>query len=46
MDIVYGGTGTGEIKLFRRRRKTLEQIEYANITKAVCEFGHTEEGEI
>ena len=46
LDILYGGTGTGEIKLFKRRRKTLEQIEYANITKAVCEFGHTEEGEI
>lgn len=43
---VQGGTGVGEIKLFKRIKNTLEQIEYAKIVKAVCEFGHTEEGEI
>ena len=46
LNVLYGGTGTGEIKLFKRDRKNLEQIEYAKITKTVCEFGHVEEGEI
>lgn len=46
LNVVYGGTGIGEIKLFKRNRKTLEQIEYAKITKTVCEFGHIEDGEI
>lgn len=43
MNVVQSGTGIGEIKLFKRVRNDLEQIEYAKITKAVCEFGHTEE---
>jgi len=46
LNVVQGGTGVGEIKLFKRVKKTLEQIEYAKITKAVCEFGHIEFSEI
>lgn len=46
MNVVQSGTGIGEIKLFKRVRNDLEQIEYAKITKAVCEFGHTEEGTV
>ena len=46
LNVIQGGTGVGEIKLFKRVKKTLEQIEYAKITKAVCEFGHIEPGEI
>ena len=44
--VLQGATGTGEIKLFKKNRNTLEQIEYANITKTVCEFGHEEDGEL
>ncbi|MBO4641082.1 MAG: hypothetical protein J5710_15150 [Treponema sp.] len=46
LNVVQGASGTGEIKLFKKARKTLEQIEYANITNAVCEFGHEEDGVI
>lgn len=46
LKVVQGATGTGEIKLFKRIKNTLEQIEYANITKAVCEFGQEEDGEL
>ena len=46
LSVVQGATGTGEIKLFKKNRNTLEQIEYANITKAICEFGHEEDGEL
>ena len=46
LSVLQGATGTGEIKLFKKIRNTLEQIEYAEITKAVCEFGHEEDGEL
>ncbi len=46
LNVVQGATGTGEIKLFKKNKNTLEQIEYANITNAVCEFGHEEDGVI
>lgn len=42
LSILEGGTGTGEIKLYRKVAGTLEQIENAKIQKAVCEFGHSE----
>lgn len=42
LNMLEGGTGTGEIKLYKRIANTLEQIENAKINKAVCEFGHTE----
>ena len=46
MNILEGAAGIGEIKLFRKIKDTLEQIEHAKIIKAVCEFGQQEEGEI
>lgn len=45
LNILQGGTGTGELKLYKRNGNTLEQIEHATLTKVVCEFGHHEEAE-
>ncbi|MCR5063796.1 MAG: hypothetical protein K6A89_10995 [Treponema sp.] len=45
LNMLQGATGTGEIKLYKRNGSNLEQIEHANLTKVVCEFGHTEQGE-
>ncbi len=33
------GTGTGELRLYRRVRKNLELIEHTHIAGALCEFG-------
>ena len=38
-------SGNGEIKLFKKVKDNLEQIEYLRISKALCEFGHFEEAE-
>ncbi|WP_027729244.1 hypothetical protein [Treponema sp. C6A8] len=46
MNLIEGFSGTGEIKLYKKNKKTLEQLEFAKIEKAVCEFGHTEDGEV
>ena len=46
MDLLEGFCGTGEIKLYKKNKKTLEQLEFAKIEKAVCEFGEIEEGGI
>ena len=46
MDMIEGFSGTGEIKLYKKNKKTLEQLEFAKIEKAVCEFGEVEEGEV
>ena len=43
MNVVQSATGIGEIKLYRKNKNDLEQIELARISNAVCEFGHTEE---
>lgn len=45
LNLLEGGTGTGEIKLYRHIGNTLEQIEHATLAKVLCEFGHIEEGE-
>ncbi|MCR4580853.1 MAG: hypothetical protein K5681_10965 [Treponema sp.] len=45
MNLLEGGTGTGEVKLYKRVGSTLEQIEHANLVKVVCEFGHIEQGQ-
>ena len=46
MSLLEGATGNGEIKLYKRIGNTLEQIEHANLTKVICEFGHIEQSEI
>lgn len=43
LNMLEGGTGVGEIKLYKRVRNTLEQIENAKINKAICEYGHVED---
>lgn len=40
---VLGGTGKGEIRVYKKVRKNLELLEHANINDAICEFGQTEE---
>ena len=45
LNLLEGGTGTGEIKLYKHIGNTLEQIEHATLAKVICEFGHIEEGE-
>lgn len=42
LQMLCGGTGTGEIRLYKRIRKTLELIEHAHITSALCEYGQEE----
>ncbi len=43
LNVVSGGSGYGEIKLFKRIKNDLEQIEYAKIDDVVCEFGNPDE---
>ena len=45
LNLLEGGSGTGEIKLYKHIGNTLEQIEHATLAKVFCEFGHIEEGE-
>ena len=45
MNMLQGATGTGEIKLYKKNGSVLEQLEHANLTKVVCEFGHCEQSE-
>ncbi len=45
LNLLEGGSGTGEIKLYKKIGNTLEQIEHANLVKVVCGFGHSEAGE-
>ena len=46
LKLLVGGSGTGEIKLYRRIGKSLEIIEDAHVAFALCEFGQAEDGEI
>lgn len=43
LNIVQSTTGTGEIKLYKKIKNDLEQIEYARVSNVLCEFGATEE---
>lgn len=45
LKMLTGGTGTGEIRLYKRIRKNLELIEHAHIAGALCEYGQLEEPE-
>lgn len=45
LSLVSSSSGTGEIKLYKVHKNTLEQIEDLRITKALCEFGRVEEAE-
>jgi len=46
LNLLEGGSGTGEIKIYKRRKNDLEQIEFAKINNCICEFGHFEESEV
>ncbi len=45
LKMLCGGTGTGEIRLYKRFRKNLELIEHAKIASALCEYGQLEKPE-
>ena len=42
LNLVQSGYGTGEFKLYKKVKKSIEQIEYAKIESAFCEFGKRE----
>lgn len=46
LSMLSGGNGVGEIKLYKKNKKTIEQIEHAELRKVVCEFGHKETSEL
>lgn len=46
LNIVQSATGNGEIKLYKKHKEDLEQIEFARISNAICEFGQIEDGNI
>ena len=37
--VAGSGIGTGEVKVFKKIKKALEQIEYARVENMVCEYG-------
>lgn len=39
LNILESGSGSGELKLYRKNGKNLEQVENATITKAICQYG-------
>lgn len=46
LNVVSSGSGNGEIKLFKRIKNDLEQIEFAKINDVICEFGNKDQYEI
>ena len=42
LKILGSGSGTGEIRVYKKTGKNLELLEHANIYGAVCEFGQIE----
>ena len=40
---VLGGTGTGEIRVYKKIKKNLELLEHATVGNSICEFGQMEE---
>ncbi len=40
---VLGGTGTGEIRVYKKINKNLELLEHATVGNSICEFGQMEE---
>ena len=45
LNIITGVSDWGEVKLYKRKGKDLEQIEHAKLDKVVCEFGQKEDFE-
>lgn len=44
--VAGAGTGSGELKVFKKIKKTLEQIEYVRVENLICEYGGIEFPEI
>lgn len=42
LKLLAGGTGTGELRLYKKIKKNLELLEHVTITGAVCEYGNFE----
>ena len=42
LQILGGGNGTGEVRIFREHDKKLELLEHAKISDSLCEFGRIE----
>jgi tocopherol cyclase len=42
LKILCGGTGSGEIRLYKQIKKNLELIEHAHVEHAFCEYGQNE----
>lgn len=45
LEIIGGGTGFGDIRIYKKLGKALELLEEARIEHAFCEFGHVDEPE-
>lgn len=45
LKMLCGGTGNGEIKVFKKIKKNLELIEHNRVVHALCEYGQEEEPE-
>lgn len=45
MKLIGGGSGTGEVKIYKRVRKDLELIEDVHVGNCLCEFGNIETAE-
>ncbi len=45
IEICSGGTGFGEIKIFKKIRKNLELLEHATIFDVICDFGSVDSAE-
>ena len=39
MKVLGGGTGNGEVRIFRKVGKNLELLEHANLYDTICELG-------
>jgi hypothetical protein len=39
MKVLGGGSGTGEVRIFKKIGKNLELLEHANLYDTICEFG-------
>ncbi len=42
LKVLSGGTGSGEIRLYKKIKKNLELIEHAKIQNCLCEYGKIE----
>ncbi|WP_147615934.1 hypothetical protein [Treponema pectinovorum] len=45
LKVLGGGSGFGEIKIFRKVKKNLELIEHANVLDCICEYGSVDKGD-